>query len=64
MYPMDSRNSPYLEPSIYPHQDEAKLQQQQQLHNQQLIFFSALSLAKAFIIRTTVTYTTVTTGKI
>ncbi|XP_046448194.1 uncharacterized protein LOC124196979 [Daphnia pulex] len=57
MYPMGSRNkSPNIHPSIYPHQDEAKLQQQQLL-NQQRIFFSALSLANVFS-RTTVTFTT------
>lgn len=63
MYPMGSRNkSPYLHPSIYPHQDEAKLEQQQLL-NQQRIFFSALSLANVFS-KTTVTFTTFKTGKL
>jgi hypothetical protein len=64
MYPMGSRNkSPYLDPSIYPHQDEAKLQQQQQLHNQQRIFFSALALANVFS-RPTEIFTTFKTGKL
>lgn len=70
MYPMGSRNkSPYLHPSIYPHQDEAKLQQQQ-LHNQQRIFFSALLnpsnpiLIASVFSRTTVTFTTFKTGKL
>jgi hypothetical protein len=47
MYTSSSRNkSPVIHPSVY--QDEAKLQQQQQLQNQQRIFFSALSLANVF----------------
>nr|CAH0100016.1 unnamed protein product [Daphnia galeata] len=45
MYSFDSRSkSPYIHPSLFHHQDEAKLQQQQLLQ-QQRIFFSALSLA-------------------
>ncbi|XP_046655808.1 uncharacterized protein LOC124349358 [Daphnia pulicaria] len=56
MYSSSSRNkSPVIHPSVY--QDEAKLQQQQQLQNQQRIFFSALSLANVFN-KGTVTFTT------
>jgi hypothetical protein len=62
MYSSSSRNkSPVIHPSVY--QDEAKLQQQQQLQNQQRIFFSALSLANVFN-KGTVTFTTFKTGKI
>ncbi len=59
MYTSSSRNkSPVIHPSLY--QDEAKLQQQQ-LHHQQRIFFSALSLANVFN-KGTVTFTTFKTG--
>jgi hypothetical protein len=62
MYSSSSRNkSPVIHPSLY--QDEAKLQQQQQLQNEQRIFFSALSLANLFN-KGTVTFTTFYTGKI
>jgi hypothetical protein len=61
MYSSSSRNkSPFVHPSVY--QDEAKLQQQQQLQNEQRIFFSALSLANLFN-KGTVTFTTFKTGK-
>jgi hypothetical protein len=61
MYTSSSRNkSPVIHPSLY--QDEAKLQQQQQLQNEQRIFFSALSLANLFN-KGTVTFTTFKTGK-
>nr|CAH0103183.1 unnamed protein product [Daphnia galeata] len=57
MYSFDSRSkSPYIHPSLFHHQDEAKLQQQQLLQ-QQRIFFSAFSLASLFN-KATVTYTT------
>ena len=62
MYSFDSRSkSPYIHPSLFHHQDEAKLQQQQLLQ-QQRIFFSALSLASLFN-KATVAYTTFRTGK-
>ena len=61
-HPLGSRNkSPYLHPSLYYQQDEVKFRQQQ-LQQQHRIFFSALSLANLFS-RTTVTFTTFTTGK-
>ena len=61
MYTSSSRNkSPVIHPS--PYQNEAKLQQQQ-LQQQQRIFFSALSLANVFN-KGTVTFTTFKTGKI
>jgi hypothetical protein len=61
MYTSNSRNkSPVIHPSLY--QNEAKLQQQQ-LQQQQRIFFSALSLANLFN-KGTVTFTTFHTGKI
>jgi hypothetical protein len=62
MYTSSSRNkSPFVHPSVY--QDEAKLQQQQQLQNEQRIFFPALSLAHVFN-RGIATFTTFKTGKI